>query len=329
MKRFLSILLAWSSFCLCSALSQTVMVEDFSTDPLQSGWKMAGDTNLFQWDATNQNLRVTWDSSQPNSYFYHPLPTILTRSDDFSLAFDLRLETIGPGLDPAKNATFQIAIGFQNSDLAAGTNFLRGTGRTSPDLVEFDYFWDSGFGATVWPTLVDTNSVFNYTGAKDYAILVLTPGDEYHLLMAFTASNQTMVTTLTNLNASTGLRITQLLTTNFTDFRLTALSVSSYSDVGQATAFAGSVLAHGVIDNIVTMVPDPPLQNLTAAFRQGVCQVQFEQRAQWIYTLQRSTDFRSWTDLLPSAIGTNGSMILADNQPSLTNSFYRVRADRP
>ena len=65
--------------------------ENFSADPLQNGWQIFGDTNLFQWDSTNQNLDVTWDSSQTNSYFYNPLGTILAKSDDFSLSFDLQL----------------------------------------------------------------------------------------------------------------------------------------------------------------------------------------------------------------------------------------------
>jgi hypothetical protein len=43
--------------------------ENFANDPLRNGWQIFGDTNLFQWDSTNQNLDVTWDSSQTNSYF--------------------------------------------------------------------------------------------------------------------------------------------------------------------------------------------------------------------------------------------------------------------
>src|SRR5260370_31121341 len=90
--------------------SATVIAEDFTLDPSQTGWRIFGDTNLFHWNATNQNLEVTWDSSQPNSYFYHPLGTIVSRDDDFSLGFDLRLDDIGPGPDTNKASTFPIAI---------------------------------------------------------------------------------------------------------------------------------------------------------------------------------------------------------------------------
>src|ERR1044071_669661 len=105
----------------------TTINEDFSSNPLQKGWHIFGDTNLFQWDPSNQNLRVTWDSSKGNNYFYHPLGTVLTRQDDFSVAFDLRLNDIGPGPDTNKSTSFQIAIGFLDLDIAGSTNFLRGT----------------------------------------------------------------------------------------------------------------------------------------------------------------------------------------------------------
>src|SRR5260221_93203 len=171
--------------------SATVIAEDFTSNPLQDGWSGFGDTNLFRSNATNQNLEVTWDSSQSNSYFYHPLGTTLSREDDFGLAFDLRLNDIGPGPATNKASTFPIAIGFLNLDQTTQTNFLRGTGNNSPDLGEFAYFWDSGFGATSWPTFVDTNSTFNYNNASDYAIFALKPSDTYNIVMNFTASNQT------------------------------------------------------------------------------------------------------------------------------------------
>src|SRR5438552_11511872 len=36
--------------------------ESFSSDPAMRGWRTFGDTNLFHWNSTNQNLEVTWDS---------------------------------------------------------------------------------------------------------------------------------------------------------------------------------------------------------------------------------------------------------------------------
>ncbi|MGI8966846.1 MAG: hypothetical protein ACR2H1_12275, partial [Limisphaerales bacterium] len=80
--------------------------EDFSENPADRGWKIFGDTNLFQWNAITQNLAVTWDSSRTNSYFYYLLNTILNRNDDFSFAFDLRLTEIIGGANPIKPSTF-------------------------------------------------------------------------------------------------------------------------------------------------------------------------------------------------------------------------------
>src|SRR5215468_9297510 len=102
---------------LSEAKSATI-TQDFSTNPFEKGWKIFGDSSLFQWDATNQNLRVTWNSAQPNSYFYHWLGTILARDDDFTVAFDLQLrEPPGPTPGPKTN-TFEIAIGLLNLDQA-------------------------------------------------------------------------------------------------------------------------------------------------------------------------------------------------------------------
>src|SRR5688572_19392729 len=68
------------------AIHAAVMTEDFSSDPHRRGWKAFGDTNLFHWNAANENLEVTWDSSRMNSFFQLPLGTIVSSNDDFSLA---------------------------------------------------------------------------------------------------------------------------------------------------------------------------------------------------------------------------------------------------
>ena len=100
-------------------------------------------------------------------------------------------------------------------------------------MAEFAYFWDSGYGATTWPTFVDTDSTFNYDSSSDYARFALAPGDAYHVVMTYTAANQTVVAAVTNFEQTAGVRIMQLLNTNFADFRLGAISISSYSDAGQ------------------------------------------------------------------------------------------------
>jgi len=307
----------------------TTINEDFSSNPQEKGWRIFGDTNLFQWDATNHNLRVTWDSSQGNSYFYEPLGTILTREDDLSVAFDLRLADIGAGPDTNKATSFPIAIGFLNLDLAAGTNFVRGTGSGSPDIAEVAYFWDSGFGATLWPTFVDANSNFNYNSSSDYAIFALAAGDGYHLVMNYTASNQTAVLTATNFAKTSGVQITQFVNTNFADYRLGSFSISSYSDAGQDPRYAGSVLAHGTVGNLLVTVPAPPVENVVGSLSNGVWQVQFTGQAQWLYTLEQTMDFQSWSRASSTVKGSATKTVLVATNAPATRAYYRVRAERP
>src|SRR4029077_5471824 len=78
------------------------ITEDFATNPLGRDWRIFGDSNLFTFNLTNQNLSVIWDSSRSNSYYYLPLRTILSRMDDFALALDLELIDVAAGVNPNK-----------------------------------------------------------------------------------------------------------------------------------------------------------------------------------------------------------------------------------
>src|SRR5712691_9004328 len=84
-----------------ASVAKTVS-QNFAADPLQNGWQEFGNTNLFHWNSTNQNLEVTWDSRESNSFFYVPLGTSLTRNDDFTLEFDLLIDDIVSGIEPGK-----------------------------------------------------------------------------------------------------------------------------------------------------------------------------------------------------------------------------------
>ena len=87
----LSVSLAFASLFILATAQAGTLVEKFNTDPSLDGWQAFGDTNLFQWDSTNQVLDVTWDSTQPNSYYYHPLGVTLTITDGFCVVFDLQV----------------------------------------------------------------------------------------------------------------------------------------------------------------------------------------------------------------------------------------------
>src|SRR5690242_659345 len=118
----------------------TTITENFSSDPLQNGWQVFGDTNLFHWNSTNQNLEVTWDSTRTNSYFYQPLGTTITRYDDFSIAFDLKLHDIASGVESGKTGPLEIGFGFLNFSGATNTSFMRGAYGSAPNVAEFGYY---------------------------------------------------------------------------------------------------------------------------------------------------------------------------------------------
>jgi hypothetical protein len=298
--------------------------EDFSSDPLAKGWQVFGQTNLFHWNATNQNLEVIWDSSKSNSYFHRTLGTTLSKVDDFSVSFNLRLADIAVGVNTNKSDTFQIALGFINLTAATRAGFLRGTGTDSPNLVEFDYFPDAGFSATVAPTIISSNNVFNVGGFT--FPLELKPGDLYHVAMSYTASNKTLRAIMTRDGAPFGPIHDATFGTNFTDFCVDSIAVCSYSDVG----FAGSVLAHGVLDDLRINVPEPPVTKVAGGFENGAWRVELSSRTNWLYTLQRTSDWVSWTNVSPVTAGTGSLLMLQEtNSASASSVFYRVKAEKP
>jgi len=300
--------------------------EDFSSDPRQNGWQIFGDTNLFQWDSTNGNLDVTWDSSQTNSYFYHPLGTILARDDSFHLSFDLTFQDYASGTTPGKPYDFEAAIGFLNLANATQTNFSRGAGVNAiygPDnLVEFDFFPAfSTYQPTISQVVVSTNNAWRYNNSNQRD---MTPGQSFHVDMDYNGMTRTLATIVTNNGVQYGTTQTILVPTNF-DFRVAAVSVNSYSDQNAT----GSILAHGTVDNFAITIPPPPMQNLTGSFTNGVWQAQFLSRSNWLYTLQRSADFQSWTNVSSATPGNATNLFVQDTSPPADKAFYRINAQRP
>ena len=321
-----SVLLVWiAATALAGAMT---FQEDFSHDPLTRGWRVFGPTNLFQWDATNQNLAVTWDSAQSNAYFQLPLGNILGRDDDFSLGLDLRIDDAVAGIYPGKPSTFELAFGLQNMEQAEQTNFFRGSGGNSPNVVEFDFFPDTGFGATIWPAIWSTNSVLNYNGSIDYTVMDLPTGVWLRISLDYFASNATLVTSVLTNGISVGPIHPLPLSGNFTDFRVTAFAFASYTDAAQS-GVPGSLLAHGVVDNVKITTPPAPIQDLRGSFTNGTWVVQFLSRSSWVYVLQQTPDFASWINATTSVWGTGATLTLQDTNPMAAERFYRVRAEKP
>lgn len=310
--------------------------ENFATDPFVRGWRTFGDASLFNWNGANENLEVTWDSSHTNSFCYLPLGTILTKADDFSFSFDVRLSDIQLGASPGKTNEFQIAAGLLNYTSATNANAFRGAGQSAAygvrNLVEFDYFPDAGFGETFASTVVSTNN--RIYPAHNFP-LRMTTGDTFRITFAYTASNQLLRTSATKNGAPFGLppanTLGELSLAGKGDFRVDSFSVISYSDAIQTgpLAFHGSVLAHGIVDNIEVIVPPPPVSDLRLSLVNSAWQAQFISAIDWTYTLERCTDLFSWASVSTATFGTGSMLTLSDTNPSTTKVFYRVRAERP
>src|SRR5205814_1760626 len=204
-----------------------------------------------------------------------PLGTVLTKDDDFGLAFDLRLGDIAVAVNREKPSTFELAVGFLNFSAVTSTNFERGVGINASsgprNLAEFDYFPDSGFGATISPTIVSSNNQF----AVGFNFpLELKPGNWFHVTMTYTGDNRTLATVMRRDGQPFGPIQEVKLDASFTDFRLDAIALSSYSDAGAD----GSILAHGAVDNLLVTTPDPPIVDVTAGLTNSALQLQFASR---------------------------------------------------
>ena len=331
--------LVLAGLSLVSVSRGVTVVEDFSTNPLQAGWQVFGDTNLFSWNSISGNLEVTWDSSHPNSYFYYPLGAQFTRYDNLSVEFDLTLSDIASGAEPGKTGPMEIGVGFLNSAGATNSNFMRGAWGGAPNVAEFDYY-PSGYydgGYMVVPTT--TPSFISGINSRDYAPAYLDAyeyelptGQPVHVLLTYSAASQTAVLTLTTngvpLALLPGLVLNNPTNSQFTatdDFRVDMFSINSYSSNGDDY---DSVLAHGTVDNLVVTASLVPIGQITGAFTAGgAWAAQFFARSNWVYTLERTSDFKSWASVSATLRGTESNMSLRDTNTLPAKAFYRVRAD--
>ena len=308
-----------------------VLTDDFSNDPTRRGWKGFGDTSLFRWNNTNQNLEVTWDSSRTNSFLALSLGTVLAKTDDFSFHVDLVLRDIRAGSTPGKSNEFEIAIGLFQLRNATNANSFRGAGVSSTygvrNIIEFNYFPDAGFGDTWATTAVSSNNVFAFGHTFP---LTLTTGDVFQITLSYSASNQLLRTTATKNGSDFG-PFADVSLVGKPDFRVDSFAVTSYSDAVQTglPAFHGSVLAHGTVDNVSVAIPPLSAGPMRLSRSDGVWRAEFQSRTNWLYTLERSPTLSDWTDASAPAPG-NGSMLgLNDSGNPGPVMFYRVRAERP
>lgn len=332
--KFRSLAVAGAFLLSVASVPALTITENFATDPAAAGWQVFGDTNLFQWDSTNHDLAVTWDSTQPNSYFYLPLGRTVTKNDDFSISFDLTLyqASVGDTTGP-----LSLNLGFFNQAEATDPSFNAGYGFT-PDVAAFAYypygFFPPDFPspATATASFVDSTSSFFAPASFDPYEVVLPTNVLLHVALAYTAANQTATLAITT-NGVAVLQFPDLLITpagngqfnDTNDFNVDTVSVASFTEIGQTYS---SIYAQGTIGNLIVNVP-PPAQNLSAFFTNGAWQVSFSARTNWLYTLESTTNFSSWHDVSLTTPGLNGWMTLPDTNVPANHAFYRIRATRP
>lgn len=288
--------------------------ETFATDPAANGWQTFGNASLFQWDSTNHDLAVTWDSSQPNSYYYLPLGTFLTSGDDFSISFDLLLNDAA-----ITGGTFELAAGFLNLSNAISPGFLRGTGFNATNVVEFDYFMDPDFGNSLAASELDDGGLV----ADIYDDMSLDTNTTYHVSITHAAGMPMVSAQVTVSNQPFSSLSSSYTEPGFGNFRVDTISISSYSD---QDAYGASILAHGTIANLSVTATTRPVAQIQAKFVGSAWQVQFVSRINWLYVLERTTDFQGWAPVSPVTIGTDNALILQDTNAPSTQGFYRVRA---
>jgi hypothetical protein len=248
------------------------------------------------------------------------------------------LNDIACGNEPGKTGPLQLGFGFLNFTNATGPNFMRGSYGNAPDVAEFDYYTHGYYTDPFFDSPAASVPSFISDDGYDYAPADVSVYDNelptnqlIHVTLTYTASNQTAVVFLTTNGISVG-ELPPLVLNGDNGFEnagdnflVDTFSVSSYSSAGDDY---DSVLAHGSVGNIVVILP-PPTQNLSGAFSNGVWQIQFTDRSGWLYTLERTTNFLSWTPVSIPTSGNGTNLFLQDPNPPNDKAFYRVRAQRP
>lgn len=218
----------------------------------------------------------------------------------------------------------EVAVGLFHFSDVTSPDFNRANG-PSPNLFEFDYTPAIDYEGFVEPDTVQAtlkDSQLGYAGLYwvfDY--LTLNPGTTYRVLLIHRAgemvisgaiyANGQLLSTLPNVSNYGPIG----------NFQLDTLSVSSFEDDG----YGDTLLAHGTVGHLAIATP-LPVGTISAT---GVGQVRFASDTNWLYTLEQSVDFQTWTPAAPASLGNGTNLVLQATNPPADKSFYRVRADLP
>ena len=154
-------------------------------------------------------------------------------------------------------------------------------------------------------------------------LLELTPGEWFHVEMSYDGGNRRLTTkTFEQGNLYGAVQIISV-PANF-DFRLGSVSISSYSD----ERADGMILAHGLIDNLLVSVPEPPVGEISGSMSNHIWSVEFQSQQGWTYWLERSFDLITWEIDWECGDGDRGKLVLQDESAAGDRGFYRVRSNR-
>lgn len=305
--------------------------ETFDTDPDSRGWNLRGDPSLFAWDALAQRLSATWNSSASNTFFVRPLGTVLTRTDSFRFSCRLQIDELQT---PGGNGSFQLALGLLHRQRAFAPEMRRGSGvhpATGPkDLVEFNYFPAAGpIASTFAAVAIGTNNL-RWTTLHAFPF-ELRPGQVYDLAVGFDAATQSLSLEVEQ-DGTPFLHESTPLVTGFTDFRVDAFSVTSYSGAGQPAGYGGDLFARGWVDDIHLVYPDPPRAELALTRLENAYELRFPSPPGWVPVLERgSLDSGpgAWetVDTPPTILGDLRS--IRDPMAPGSGTLYRLRLERP
>jgi hypothetical protein len=292
-------------------------MEDFSADPLLKGWKLYGEEALFKWDSASKSLHITWDSERPNSFCYRPLGLVLTETDAFALTFDITLDEVKAGHRDGQPYTFEVALGLINTESAKSDKFKRGTGTDSPNLIEWDYFPDTGFGATVSPAIASLKSRFaaGFTFPAEIAL-----GKFYSVRMEYDPAARQLKTAMLE-NGKEWKRIKSVsIPDDFDGFAVDAFSISNYTAKGTEA----SLLARGQVDNIAIAVGRSQFHILDNHLEGEKWQARVFGIGGLDYVLERSANFQDWIPVI-NGVRTEGFYLrLTDDSALESGAFYRL-----
>ena len=274
------------------AAGHAALVHRFDQDPAELGWQLFGSPSLFSWDASLESLSVRWDSSQGNSYWYHPLERPVTTANSFQFEVEFLMEQIA--LDDSWPGTFQIAMGLTRWADAVRPEFQRAVATSPRNLIEWNYF--PAWGPFL-PTLAAVVVLQDGTWRVNHDnLLELPTGSWCRLQLDFDAPTRVLRAQLFVEGVAYGVAQVVQLRDSDPSFLLDTVAISSYSDAGQEAPYFGRILANGWVRAIRFEVSPPPIAQLQIhPLATGEFLLRFQAQPGWRYQVESTSQLGQWT----------------------------------